>query len=299
MDPKRHHYLAQRYLAGFAERDGRIWVFDRRTGKLRRDVPGNVGVETRLYRFEDPAGQTRSLEGFFSFLENATWPAIDRFASGADPSAADRHILAFYTAFQFTRTPRFRDNIRASLRTALRESVRGVGDEDAVEAVLAEMRSTGMTDLPSPESLRDLLPDFRHGYEMPGWGVVRLMLTTAFQLAEVLSRMSTSILFAGDGAFITTESPVIFTVPPWVPQPSLVAPGALKIVPLTQKVLVIYEDFGDSFAMFGPMQRRTDFFNATLADAAEHLIIGPSETLVAEMSEPDGPAARKVDQSPL
>lgn len=285
-EPKRHHYLAQRYLDGFADSDGRIWVFDRRTGKLRRDTPVNVGVETYLYRFEDPSGQTRSLEGFFSFLENETWPAIDRLESGEIPSAADRQILAYYTAFQFTRTPRFRDKTRESLRFALSEVVRGLGDEDAIEAVLAEMSTTGMTDLPSKEALRELLPDFRKGYEMPAWGVPRLMMSLAFRIADALSKMSTAIRFAGDEAFITTESPVIFAVPPWAPEPSIVTPGAQKIVPLTKKVLVIYQDFGDMCGLYAPTREMTAFMNATLADAAEHLIIGPDEDLVRSMSEP-------------
>lgn len=284
---KRHHYLAQRYLSGFAGADERIWVFDRQTGKTRRDSPINVGVETHLYRFEDPTGETRCLESFFSGLETKTWPAIERLERGEDPSGADREILAVYTALQFTRTPRFQQNIRASLRIALTETVRGRADDDAIAAVLSEMRDSGMTDLPTPESLHGMLPDLRSGYEMPKWGVARLMLSTAFELAGVLSKMSTAVRFAGDDAFITTECPVVFAVPPWIQEPTLVAPGAVKIVPLTKRVLLIYLDFGDQFAFYEPKREMTDFMKATLADAAEHLIIGPTEQLVREMSSPD------------
>jgi hypothetical protein len=283
---KLHHYLPQRYLSGFAGPDEKIWVFDRRTGKLRRDSPKSTGAETYLYRFEDQAGEPKSLEPYFSFLENKAWPAIDHVDSGADPTAEDRTVLAFYTAFQFTRTPRFGHGIRSSMSAGIRELVSGLSDDEAVVAILDSMRESGMTELSDPAVLKQWMPQFRAGYQMPDWGVARLRMSTAQTIADVLMKMTTQIVYAGDDAFITTESPVLFVAPPWATEPSLVTPGALKIVPLTKRTLLIFTDFGDRIEFYEPKRERTDFMNATIASEAEHLIIGPTQELVRDMADP-------------
>jgi hypothetical protein len=287
VDPKRHHYLPQRYLSGFANAEGRIWVFDRQTGKLRRDTPLNTGVETRLYRFDDPAGQPQSLERFFSFLETKTWPTIDRLDQGHDPTSADRSILAFYTAFQFTRTPWFQRRIEAAVRALTWSVIAGLPDDEAVSSLLEAMHETGMENTPSRESLLSILPELRGGYEMPGWGRARMTVSLGMSIAGVLSKMSSQIAYAGDvGSFITTDTPVLFVAPPFATEPSLVTPGALKIVPLTQRTLLTFTDIGDRIEFYPPKRGIVDFMNATIASSAEHLIIGPSEELVREMSDP-------------
>ncbi len=285
---KRNHYLAQRYLRGFADAEGRIWVFDRRTGKLRRDTPLNTGVETHLYRFEDAAGQVHSLEAFFTSIETKTWPTIERLDKGLDPTPEDRAILAIYTAFQFMRTPLQQRAIERFARDLTAAEIDGVSDTEAVSNIREAMRASGVEDVPSEESLRPMLPELRAGYQLPSRGRARITLSTGTKLANLLGRMTTHFAYAGDvGAFITTESPVLLVPPPGVDLDtvSFSTPGAMKIVPLSQRVLMMFLDIGDEFGIFPPTRARVDFMNATVAANAQHLIIGPNEKLVREMSD--------------
>lgn len=287
MEAKRHHYLPQRYLSGFADPDGRIWVFDRHTGKLRRDTPLNTGVESRLYAFVDPAGAPQSLEPFFAYLESRTWPTIDRLDREHDMSSADRAVLAFYTAFQLTRTPQFLRRIEASASTLLGGFVEEATDQEAVENLLEAMSMSGMDSLPSRDSLFSLIPMIREGRAVPSWGRTRFATHIALRLSELLAKARTDLFYAEDGlAFITTDSPVLIV--PLPGQPPTLGPGSLKFVPLTQRTLLIYAFEGDEFTM-----RRSDadgvtFLNSTLASTAERLIIGSSEALVRSMSEVPG-----------
>ena len=284
---ERHHYLARRYLQGFADAEGKLWVFDRKTGKLRRDTPVNTGVETGLYSFDDPAGRPQSFEKFFSFLETKTWPTIDRIDQGQTPTSADRSILAFYTAFQFTRTPWFQRRIEASVKALTWSVVAGRTDDEAITSLLEAMHETGMENTPSRESLLSFLPELRGGYQMPGWGRARMTVSLGMSIAGVLSKMSSQIAYAGNvGSFITTDTPVLFVAPPFATELSLVTPGALKIVPLSQRTLFTFTDIGEKIEFYPPKRGVVDFMNATIASEAEHLIIGPSEELVREMSDP-------------
>src|ERR1039458_6642233 len=285
---KRNHYLAQRYLRGFADAEDRIWVFDRRTGKLSRDPPLKTGGETPLYRFEDAAGQVHSLEAFFTSIETKTWPTIERLDKGLDPTEEDRAILAIYTAFQFMRTPLQQRAIERFAHDLTAAEIDGVSDTEAVSNIREAMRASGVEDLPSEESLRPMLPELRAGYQLPSRGRARITLSTGTKLANLLGRMTMHFSYAGDvGAFITTESPVLLVPPPGVglETVSFSTPGAMKIVPLSQRVLVMFLDIGDEFGIFPPTRERVDFMNATVAASARHLIIGPSEELVREMSD--------------
>jgi uncharacterized protein DUF4238 len=102
------HYLPQSYLERFTSR-GRLHVFDRATGKARRDSPRNVAAITDYYVLTSPSGdRDESIEhGLLSMVESAAHPALSRLARLEAISDEEHDIIATFLAFLCTRLPSF------------------------------------------------------------------------------------------------------------------------------------------------------------------------------------------------
>jgi hypothetical protein len=55
-NPKRHHFLPEFYLNGFA-RDGLLWLYDRGRKQYRRQTPHNTAIIGHYYTFENEKGE--------------------------------------------------------------------------------------------------------------------------------------------------------------------------------------------------------------------------------------------------
>jgi hypothetical protein len=107
-EPKRHHHLPESYQAGFCN-EGRVWVFDRTTGKFRRDKPGNVAARTHDYTIYRSGGtKDTRVEKFFSAVDGAAVPLIAKLRAKEQLTADERQTLSWYLAYFETRVPRFR-----------------------------------------------------------------------------------------------------------------------------------------------------------------------------------------------
>jgi len=104
------HYLPRCYLDAFTA-EQRLHVFDRVTGKLRRDTPKNVAVITDYYILKTEAGEReeRIEHGLLADLETSASPVLRRLAN-CEPISDDEHdIAATFFAFLCTRIPAFED----------------------------------------------------------------------------------------------------------------------------------------------------------------------------------------------
>lgn len=105
----RNHYIPQRYQLGFANDDGKVWLFDRKTLQFRAGVPINIGVQRDFYTTVDGDGVPNdSVEKMLASLEGAVWPVIDHLDHRADDISSENRVhLALFAAFMRTRTPAF------------------------------------------------------------------------------------------------------------------------------------------------------------------------------------------------
>jgi hypothetical protein len=104
------HYLPRCYLDAFTA-EQRLHVFDRVTGKLRRDTPKNVAAITDYYILKTESGEReeRIEHGLLADIETSASPVLRRLAN-CDPISDHEHdIAATFLAFLCTRIPAFEE----------------------------------------------------------------------------------------------------------------------------------------------------------------------------------------------
>lgn len=131
---KKHHYNPRHHLARFADGDGRLWVYDRRTtpdGNPYKTSPEGAGFEKWLYAPEDGTTQHHddTLETWLA--QNIDGPgatAIDTLIAGGRPTASDREAIARYLAAQDLRTPSAREWILKAAQGKATNKAANFGD---------------------------------------------------------------------------------------------------------------------------------------------------------------------------
>src|SRR6266699_75634 len=57
-EAKLHHYVPRFHLARFADKDGRIWTFDKQAAKVFPANPNSIAAERGFYKLPEFAGTT-------------------------------------------------------------------------------------------------------------------------------------------------------------------------------------------------------------------------------------------------
>lgn len=108
-EPKLHHHLPQSYQAGFCSADSRLFVFDRATGKFRKDTPKSVAAITHDYTiFHDGEVRDTRVEKFLAEVDGTAVPIAKKLRDRVPLTADERQSYAWYIAFFAVRVPRFR-----------------------------------------------------------------------------------------------------------------------------------------------------------------------------------------------
>lgn len=108
-EPKLHHHLPQSYQAGFCGADSRLFVFDRATGKFRKDTPKSVAAITHDYTiFRDGEVRDTRVEKFLAEVDGTAVPIAKKLRDRVPLTADERQSYAWYIAFFAVRVPRFR-----------------------------------------------------------------------------------------------------------------------------------------------------------------------------------------------
>jgi hypothetical protein len=82
--PKFQHFISQMQLKRFTAEDGRLYVFDKRVGKVLHSAPDNLFGQNHLYTTEDMDGEKdTALEVWFSSLESRASPVLDKIIAAA------------------------------------------------------------------------------------------------------------------------------------------------------------------------------------------------------------------------
>ena len=138
------HYLPRCYLDAFTA-EQRLHVFDRDTGKLRRDTPKNVAAITDYYilRTESGEREERIEHGLLANLEASALPVLRRLANCEAISDQEHDIAATFFAFLCTRVPAFEETY-AELNNHLGKEAfrRAAGTPDRAARFVAEHPKT-------------------------------------------------------------------------------------------------------------------------------------------------------------
>lgn len=133
--PKKQHYIPQFVLRRFVDNKGKIWVFDKQTGRHFSSNVKNAASENGFYDF-DVAGEKHSIEVPLSKIEDSTAKSLKRIVeeeSLANMTDEEKVAISRFLSIQMVRTRYARyqmDDLYLGLADALKE--RGL-DPDMLE----------------------------------------------------------------------------------------------------------------------------------------------------------------------
>jgi hypothetical protein len=210
-EPKRHHHLPESYQAGFCSGE-RVWVFDRTTGRFRRDKPVNVATRTHDYTIYR-SGETKDtrVEKFFAAVDGAAVPLIAKMRAQEQLTADERQTFSWYLAYFATRVPRFRRGVneqetarrklfdRAHLKSPSQLQAL-IDHSDLSDTERAEADAELMFEMLKSE---DYWVELNHDYQ------VRLLFETGAELQPSLHDMHWCVAHARDAQFVTSDNPIV------------------------------------------------------------------------------------------
>jgi hypothetical protein len=135
--PKRHHYVPQFYLRRFADRSGRLWVWERDTDRTFQAAPPSLAAENSFYRLDlyadqDPVAMERQFAEIEYDVARITGQWIEGIRAGEPAEklpvpAPNRESFSLFLALQFLRTSDAREILSAHAAEA------GEGELSAVD----------------------------------------------------------------------------------------------------------------------------------------------------------------------
>lgn len=115
-----------------------------------------------------------------------------------------------------------------------------------------------------------------------------LMLELSVDIAICFRQMEWLFLYAPDKkSFVTTDNPVALESPDLEPKnflgDSIVTPGAIKLVPLSQRICLIMFDRGNLIGYKNTTREIVRKINIMIAICADRFLIGRDEALVRNL----------------
>lgn len=236
------HYLPRCYLEAFTE-GKRLHVFDRETGKLRRDSPRNVAVITDYYILTSASGEREEhIEyGVLADLETAAAPVLRRLANCELISEHEHDVVATFLAFLCTRIPAFGETY-AELNNQLgREFFRRA-------AATPERAARFVADHPQSSHSADELFAFVNSDKLSFPPDKRERIQLMIELAEPLIAGFKSMdwwLWRAQGKrrFITSDAPFgLLPLPEALPTYGELSPHVLRFISLSPDVCLMLAD---------------------------------------------------------
>lgn len=283
--PKRHHFLPEFYLNGFA-RDGLLAVFDREKNEYRSQPPKNTAVIGHFYAFHNTAGELDyGLETFFSQIEGNAKPVIEKLEQGSTIEAQERIDFGLFLAVLFNRVPKFEREIDEIADAAGKAMMKKMFP--SVEAIEEHFRREADADRSySAQHFYDFIHKEQYSFVGNRDLTIRTMLEQTPEIAKTLTLMDWAVAHADDrSSFITTDSPFGFIVPEEIkrsgePALGVSSPKVTKIIPLSRRIAFLLGGFGAGFGHFNFSRPDVRELNVAVATECDRYIIGPDEALV-------------------
>ena len=215
---RRHHFVPAFALAQFAEpqgsRKGWMYQLDVESGAPQRTRPDDAAFVKDLYTYENRQGElSRTVESFFAIVEKHAAPALDCLRH--DPvslSLQDRFTIAFFLAFQESRTPtglirtehmrQAAFELKASMSLSNREAFRKKFDSDLTRSMsLEELEATR-------RRMQKQLLEGRVRYESPRSGALTQIMNLATEIADEIFSLKWIVLTAQGADFVTSDRPI-------------------------------------------------------------------------------------------
>ena len=283
--PKRHHFLPEFYLKGFA-RDNLVWVYDREKRQYRHQHVQDTAVIGHYYDAKARTGGTYyGVEEYLSKMENRAKPVITKLEDGEMITPEDRLYFAHFTALLLFRTPKFERQMQQAADAGAKLLMKRM--IPSVEAAAAHLRRYGKKGKGlTPESIFA----FIHNEEYEAKGDRNTAIDAMFEMTErstmALACMDWMVAHADERtSFISTDSPLGFFIPAELRGSSKTNLGLLsdqvtKFIPLSQRTALVIGLPGLGFGHCSVDRRQVRDINIAVGKECERFVLGSEENLV-------------------
>jgi hypothetical protein len=214
---KRHHIIPRLHLQHFVDAGGRVWSYEKQSGKIWASLPEDTAVESHFYSGERPDGtmDTR-IEEHLAKIESAAAPTYSALLRGEIPGETqERADFAHVLGLMYSRTRAMR---RVSAETYARfiqiqlyaQARQPPAFAAAIERYEAEI-GRKLTAEEREAARRASLDPSQFEIEVPKDRTFPI-LAAADQLAPLLFRMNWWLMTAAEGVLITSDNPLVRTV---------------------------------------------------------------------------------------
>lgn len=304
--PKRHHYVPQFYLNNFADKQGKIWVYDRKIKEYRHQSVKDTAVQNNYYRMRlKGGGQTNELEGFFSQLEGLACSAMNKLERGTPLTEEEKGNIAAFVAFQMMRVPDFEKRENEGNEKIMKWINQGLwGSIENAQKRLDELKEKGVDESNevSAKEMYEFVQKGNYRIQFPRERSIRTMLKLTFNIAGKFIQMDWLLLRAPkDGAFVTSDNPyTLFPHAEYNPNSFLdgavgiLTPGAKKALPLSPNTSLFMCDHGGRFAKTTAPRDKMRNINLFYARTSDRFIFSKDELLLRSIVKRSG-----VDEIPV
>jgi hypothetical protein len=292
--PKRHHYLSQFYLEGFADAAGVISLYDRSKREYRRQRAVNTAVETGFYTVSDVDGnKLDDVEKLLAAIEGEAKPAITALTTPTALISDDQHIaIAHFTAAAFLRSPGRRRSYNEGFEGLTKRLMQfNAAIPGGIESQLEQLRAEG-SEVPekvTADTIREFVERDAYSIHVPQEHSIKAMVELLPRIADLLGIMDWVVLHApANKAFITSDEPFVLMPPPRLANSlygaGLATTGAMKFFPLTSGMCLGLLDMANgrpSWVKHMPSDAEgVRAININIAANSERFVLSHSEPLL-------------------
>ena len=199
---KRHHFIAQTYLRGFCDQNGRVCVYSKdKPAQSWWAAPATVAFEKYYYSQPTPEGgqDNNRLEEFFSSIESS-WPSLLSKIERLERHEGGLDQLLLFAVMHRVRVPCARDAAEKMTVKSVRMTTRHLHERGELPALPPNVS----LDYLEKHTVISIDPH-RSIHAMPNLvnGVIKIIRAIGFKVLENKT----------NAAFITSDNPVIYFDP--------------------------------------------------------------------------------------
>jgi hypothetical protein len=211
-----HHIIQRYHLAQFAgdQPKGQVWIYNKKTGTMRSDIPENISVENNYYSIEAPDGWDTRFDDWITDVEGKAKPVYDQLLAEQIPDYSQaKYDFSVYLALTHVRTRTQRRATTDFYGKMLQQMMHAMASQDDwyVNSLTDFEKKQGKNFSPETrQELRDLMLNpagkvtlsISKNITFASWGVID-------KLAPILLNMQWSIVRPERGFFITSDNPLL------------------------------------------------------------------------------------------
>lgn len=289
--PKRHHYVPRFYLDHFTNKEGFLWVYDRKTDEYRKQKPSDTAVQKNYYAIQNKdGGKDMGVEELFSVIEGEADAIIKKILSGKTITQEEKGKLSVYISYQMVRVPEYEKQVTESEEKLIKKinEMRFSSVEETKKVIQKYKESGNNQKEIDPEEMFNFVKSGKYGVSFPREWSLRYVLELGYDLAEYFANMEWTFLYAPNNtSFITSDNPYTTFAPEdrdpncfWQRGVGIMTKGAKKVLPLSTNLILVIGDIGDRFFIAESDRVGVRGINKTFARTSGRFIYARDEALL-------------------